>query len=118
MIIDALAGLISGALGAMGFGGGGVLILYLTLYKNIPQQTAQGINLIFFIPSAIIAVLKHKKNHLIDSELSKKYLLNGLLGVVVGFILINKLNEDLLAKVFGSVLIIFGIKELISNKKN
>ncbi len=118
MIIDAVAGLISGALSAMGFGGGGVLILYLTLYKNTPQLTAQGINLIFFIPSAIIAVFKHKKNNLIDFKLSKKYLLNGLVGVIIGYLVINMINESLLTKVFGSILLVFGIKDLISKRKN
>ena len=52
MILDIIAGIISGILGAMGFGGGGILILYLTLYKDMPQVVSQGINLLFFIPSA------------------------------------------------------------------
>ena len=35
MILDIIAGIVSGILGAMGFGGGGILILYLTLHKDL-----------------------------------------------------------------------------------
>ena len=63
MILDIIAGIISGALGAMGFGGGGILILYLTLYRNLPQTASQGINLLFFIPSAVLAIIFHIKNN-------------------------------------------------------
>ena len=44
-----LAGLFSGILGSMGLGGGGILIIYLSLFTATEQLKAQGINLIFFI---------------------------------------------------------------------
>ena len=44
-----LAGLFSGILGSMGLGGGAVLVIYLSLFTNTKQLSAQGINLIFFI---------------------------------------------------------------------
>ena len=43
-----LAGLFSGIIGAMGLGGGAVLIIYLSVFTDMPQLEAQGINLIFF----------------------------------------------------------------------
>ena len=43
-----LAGLFSGIIGGMGLGGGAVLIIYLTVFKNTEQLRAQGINLLFF----------------------------------------------------------------------
>ena len=45
-----LAVIVSAAVGAMGLGGGSVLILYLTLILNMQQVQAQGINLLFFLP--------------------------------------------------------------------
>ena len=57
MNISALiAGLLAGVIGAMGLGGGAVLIMYLSLLADIPQLKAQGINLIFFLPIALVAV--------------------------------------------------------------
>lgn len=118
MISDIFAGFVSGILGAMGFGGGGILILYLTLYKNIPQLTAQGINLIFFIPSAAVALIKHNKNRLVDFKISKEYLITGIIGIGLGYLIINTINENMLKNFFAGVLIIFGLKELLLNRKN
>ena len=53
----------------MGVGGGGLLVIYLTAIKDIPQLAAQGINLLFFLPSAFVSVLlqlkelKNNKKH-------------------------------------------------------
>ena len=47
--IDQIAGLFSAVAGALGLGGGGVLVLYLTLGMHVPQLRAQGINLLFFL---------------------------------------------------------------------
>ena len=56
-IVALLAGLFSGIIGGMGLGGGAVLIIYLTLFTETEQLTAQGINLLFFIPTALLAVI-------------------------------------------------------------
>ena len=52
-----LAGLFSGILGSMGLGGGAVLVIYLSLFTETKQLTAQGINLLFFIPIAAVSVI-------------------------------------------------------------
>ena len=52
-----IAGILSGILASMGLGGGGILIIYLTIFAGIEQATAQGINLVFFIPISIVAIL-------------------------------------------------------------
>lgn len=117
MIADIIAAAISGLLGAMGFGGGGVLILYLTLYKNIPQLSAQGINLLFFIPSAILAIIYHIKNKLVDKKAALSLIGLGLIGVAVGYLLLNKLNDKTVKTVFTIVLIAVGAKDLLSASK-
>ncbi len=117
MIIDTIAGFISGALGAMGFGGGGILILYLTLYKDTPQLAAQGINLIFFIPTAVVALIKHHKNNLVKWKISKDYILFGIIGIIAGYLLIRNLDEKIIRKIFATVLISVGIKDLFLSYK-
>lgn len=118
MIADIVAGVMSGILGAMGFGGGGILILYLSLYRNLPQLNAQGINLIFFIPSALLAVILHSRNHLIEWKTAIKYIILGLIGVGVGFLLLKFINENIIRKLFSVLLIYTGIKELFSKSEN
>lgn len=118
MILNIIAGFLSGIIGAMGFGGGGILILYLTLYRNIPQLNAQGINLIFFIPSAVLAIIMHTRNHLIDWKIAVKYILYGLIGVAIGYLALKFIDEKIIAKIFSVILILTGLKELFSKKKN
>ena len=48
-------GTILGFLSALGVGGGSLLILWLTLIVNMDHNAARLINLLFFIPSAIVA---------------------------------------------------------------
>ena len=55
-IIKIIAGLLSGIIGGMGLGGGAVLLIYLKLFENLNQIKAQGINLLFFIPIAAVAI--------------------------------------------------------------
>ena len=45
----AIASFIIALLSGMGIGSGGLLVIYLTLLEKVPQLTAQGINLLFFI---------------------------------------------------------------------
>ncbi len=118
MIIDIIAGIVTGIIGAMGFGGGGILILYLTLYKNIPQLTAQGINLICFVPAAIAALAIHTKNNLIDRKLAVKYICLGLVGVIIGYSILSVINENLIRKIFSIIMIAIGVKGLLFKNKN
>lgn len=110
----AAAGILSGILGAMGMGGGGVLIICLTLFMNVAQQTAQGINLIFFIPTAIIAVLIYTKKHLIKWKIAIPFAILGIVGTIAGSMISQNLDGSVLSKLFGGLLLIMGIRELFA----
>ena len=57
---------LTGIFASMGLGGGMVLIVYLTVFAGFSQIAAQGINLVFFIPIAIISLVLHTKNKLVE----------------------------------------------------
>ena len=59
MILLAVVGLLAGIISGMGIGGGTILIPALVMLTDISQQGLQGINLVFFIPTAIIALITH-----------------------------------------------------------
>lgn len=112
MIWNIAASFLAGMLGAMGFGGGGVLIIYLTVVLNIKQITSQGINLIFFIPSAIIALVIHIKNKLIDFKKIFPFFISAIPGVALGLYLTTVISNKALSKIFGGILILMGLREL------
>lgn len=45
-----LVGIVLGFLSGLGVGGGSLLILWLTAVLSMEQRTAQGVNLLFFLP--------------------------------------------------------------------
>lgn len=108
----AVSGIISGLFASLGMGGGGVLIICLTLFMNLPQQQAQGINLIFFIPPALFSVIVYTKCRLISRKIAIPFALMGICGAALGFFLSEHIDENLLSKLFALLLIFIGIREL------
>lgn len=111
-----LAGLFSGIIGAMGLGGGAVLIIYLSLFTDMPQLKAQGINLLFFIPIAVAAVTVYAVKKQIKWKTVLKVALWGLLGAAVGIYFADFLGGELTSKVFGGLLVTMGAIEIFSKK--
>ena len=113
-----LAGLFSGIIGGMGLGGGAVLIIYLTVFKNMEQLKAQGINLLFFIPCATLAVIIYTFKKQIKWKVTLPLALGGMLGAVGGYFLTDFIGGNFTAKLFGGFLILLGIKELFLKNKS
>lgn len=113
-----LAGLLSGIIGGMGLGGGAVLIIYLTVFRDVEQLKAQGINLLFFIPIALVAVIIYAFKKQIKWRITLPVAAGGIIGAVGGFFLTDIIGGGLTAKLFGGFLIILGIKEIFSKSKN
>lgn len=107
-----LAGLFSGILGGMGLGGGGILIIYLSLFTNTKQLTAQGINLLFFIPIGLIALIIYAFKKQIKWKTTLKFASFGLLGSLTGLYTTNFLGGEITGKIFGGLLILLGINEI------
>lgn len=114
-----LAGLFSGILGSMGLGGGAVLVIYLSIFTETKQLTAQGINLLFFIPIAVIAVIIYSVKKQIKWKHTLKVAVWGLIGTSLGWLLTDFLGGKITAKIFGGLLILIGITEIFTkNTKN
>ena len=113
-----LAGLLSGIIGGMGLGGGAVLIIYLTVFKHTEQLNAQGINLLFFIPIALLAVVIYAFKGQIKWRVTIPLAIGGLLGACGGFFLTEFIGGNFTAKLFGGFLILLAIKELFFSAKN
>ena len=113
-IVALLAGLFSGIIGSMGLGGGAVLLIYLTLFADVKQQTAQGINLLFFIPIAVVSVIIYTTKGQIKWKTALKIAAWGLVGAVVGLTVTSYLGGEITAKVFGGLLVLMGVKEIFA----
>ena len=109
---EILIGIISGIVSGMGLGGGTILIILLTFILKMEQHNAQATNLIFFIPTAIIAIIVNIKNNNIDFKTGITISTFGIIGAIIGATISLKINVDILKKCFGIFLLIISINEI------
>ena len=108
------ASLAAGICASMGLGGGTVLILYLTLAEGMTQQQAQGINLVFFLPCAMTALIFYGRKGLIDAGQLAPALISGTAGAVLGAWLTSAAEPALMRKAFGAFLLLTGMRSLMN----
>lgn len=116
-LVAGIASLVAGFVSALGLGGGGILVLYLTLFLNMEQMQAGGINLIFFLPLAAVSIAIHIKNKLIDYKFALKCAPFGVLGAFLGVWLANTIQPFWISKGFAVFVLILGIRELFFSPK-
>lgn len=108
----AIVGFLSGVIASMGLGGGFVLLIWLTLFEGVAQRTAQGINLLFFLPAALLSVIMHLRAGLIDKKLVLSMIPGGIIGAILGTLGSQVMGNDLLRKLYALFLLAFGLREL------
>lgn len=111
---EVLIGLVAGIVSGTGMGGGTVLILLLTALCGTEQHIAQATNLIFFIPTSIVAIITNWKHKFIDKKLAISISIWGAIGAALGAIVSTKTNVDSLRKYFGIFLATIAIWEIYS----
>ena len=112
-----LIGVASGIISGMGIGGGTILIPALVIFIKPEQHIAQSVNLLFFIPTAIIALIIHIKNKRIDFKMALPIIIFGIAGAYLGSKLALSLNGQILRRLFGGFLFLMGIYELLRKEK-
>ena len=117
MMWVALVGFCSGIISGMGIGGGTILIPALLFFTDITQQQAQGVNLIYFVPTAITALITHQKKGNLDWKTAKPLAVLGLAGAAAGAFLAVSLESELLRKIFGGFLFLMGLSEIFKKKE-
>lgn len=113
-ILDFFVAVFTSALSGTGVGGGGLYVIYLTLIRDIPQLTAQGINLAFFITGALSSMLLHLRKRRFVFRIVLLTGALGALGSLFGAFLASKLDTQTLSKFFGGMLVLCGIRTLFA----
>ncbi len=112
MPVAIAAGAVLGFLSGLGIGGGSLLMLWLTLVLQMDHTVAGTVNLMFFIPSAIIASLFRFKQGKLDIKRIIPALIGGCAGAVLFSLLGQRIDGDVLRKPFGILLLLTGLREL------
>lgn len=106
-------GTVLGFLAGIGVGGGSLLILWLTLVLGMDHPQARIINLLFFLPSAIVASIFRWKQGKLEIKKVLPAIIAGCIAAGVCSFLSSSMDIALLKKLFGGLLIITGIRELM-----
>ena len=120
-LLPAALGFAAGVLSAWGVGGGTLLLLCMTLFLQVEQRTAQAINLLFFLPTAGMGLLFHRKNGYVHRETLQNTALPGVLGALAGAALALWLEPGWLRPVFGLFLLYAGgsmLRDLWKNRQS
>lgn len=106
-----------GFLSGLGIGGGSLLIIWLTLVCKVDYQAAKYINLMFFIPSALIATAIRIAQKRISFRQVIPAAIAGCAAAAFFTVLSSTWNTDLLRKLFGGLLLCTSIRELTTKKQ-
>lgn len=117
LLFPFLCGLGAGILSAWGVGGGTLLLLVMTLFLGVEQSTAQGINLLFFLPTAASALVCHWRNGHLDKPTLRSAIPVAVITALLGAWLATAMDIRLLRKPFGIYLLASGVLMLLPKKK-
>ena len=116
IILLALSGIAAGILGGMGMGGGTILIPLLTIFFNVGQKEAQAINLVAFIPMAMVSLAIHIKNKRVKKEGLLWIIVPAVLTSVGGGFAAQAVNGEVLKRIFGGFLLLLSVVQFFSEE--
>ena len=114
LIVSSILGFLAG----LGVGGGSLLILWLTLILDIEPNIARAMNLMFFLPTAIISSLFRRKQGTLQFRKVSPGILAGCLTAAIFSLISRQISVSALQKLFGVLLLATGVKEIMYKPKS
>lgn len=118
IVLLVLAGIAAGALGGMGMGGGTILIPVLTIFFDVEQKQAQAINLVAFIPMAIVSLIVHVKNKRVETKGILWIIIPATVLSLAGSMVAQAINGEILKRIFGGFLLLLSVAQFFSEEIN
>ena len=101
-----------GFLAGLGVGGGSLLMLWLTVVMSMEYADARTINLLFFLPSALISTCFRWKQGSVNLKKILPAIVWGCVAAAVFAVIGKQIQTDLIKKCFGGLLVFTGLREL------
>ena len=117
-MVALMVGTVLGFLSGIGVGGGSLLILWLTLVLDWPYSAARSLNLLFFIPAALVSCLFRWKQGAVDIRKALPAVIAGCIAAAITGFLGRNLDTEIIRKLFGGLLILTGLREVFYRPKN
>lgn len=110
--IAIICGILAGGFaGAMGVGGGVIMVPVLTELIGTGQRVAQGTSLAVIVVTSIVATVAAHRRGLLDAAVARSVAFGSGIGALGGAILATRvLDEVLLRRIFGVVVLVTAVK--------
>ena len=105
-MLEGIIGFLAGIISSMGFGGGSILLVYLTLFAGVS-----------FLPCSAAATFFFFKTKFIEKEPVIRLAICSAIGAVAGSVGAIFIDDKIIRIVFAVVLLGVGLKELFSKPK-
>lgn len=117
-IITCLAiGIVSGVIAALcGVGGGVVMVPAFVFFLKLPQKTAVATSLAIIIPTALMATTQNARSGFVDWKVAAVTAISASLFAYFGASWLKTMSNETLTRIFGTVLVIFGLRMLLAGK--
>lgn len=113
LLLSTLLGFLAG----LGVGGGSLLMLWLTIVLDVSPETARSINLLFFLPASVICCGFRWRQGTLPLKKLLPAILSGCLSAAVFTWIGTRLDSRILQKLFGTLLLLTGFRELLWKEK-
>ena len=110
---SALTGAACGAANGLFGSGGGMLAVPMLENGGLETKKAHATSLALTLPLTIVSAFVYFQQGSIDLSEAAKYIPGGIIGVCLGSVLMKKLSAQNLKRLFGAVMIYFGIRMIL-----
>ena len=117
LIFPMLLGTVLGILAGLGVGGGSLLMLWLTAVAGMSHVDARTINLLFFLPCALIASFFRWRQGAVHIRAVLPAVAAGCICAIAGTFISRQIHLELLKKLFGGLLIVTGLREILYRRR-
>ncbi|MBK8037071.1 MAG: sulfite exporter TauE/SafE family protein [Verrucomicrobiaceae bacterium] len=110
-------GVVSGLIAALcGVGGGVVMVPGFVLLLDLPQKTAVATSLAIIIPTALMATTQNVRAGLVNWQVALITAISASILAYFGASWLKSMSDERLTKIFGVLLIVFGVRMLWAGK--
>ena len=116
-LVAIVVGVCAGLLGALcGVGGGVVMVPAFVSLLGLSQKHAVATSLAVILPMAIVSTTKYAQAQLIDWRIAGAAAVGAMVAAYFGTDLMKSMSNAQLTRIFGLLLVVFGIKMLFFTK--
>lgn len=110
-------GVLSGIIAALcGVGGGVVMVPAFVFFLKLEQKTAVATSLAIIIPTALMATTQNARSGFVDWKVAVITAISASIFAYFGAGWLKTMSNDTLARVFGIILVVFGLRMLLVGK--